>query len=248
MSHIIVIEDDRSIAEMLQFHMREQGYEVTHFADGEQARQYLLKESYHLVILDIMLPGCNGLDICKQLRHEKPETPILMLTSLSGEADRVIGLELGADDYLTKPFSMRECVARVKALLRRAQVTQPDQDKRAEIEQLSTEELTLDAGSRTVILEEKSLELTAREFDLLFYLLKNKGRVFSRNQLLDAVWGYSHDGYEHTVNTHINRLRNKLKRQKDKPDFIQTVWGVGYKFIDENALPVNVDEEAGGKK
>ncbi len=245
MSHIIIVEDDRSIAEMLQFHMREQGYEVTHFADGELARQYLLKETYHLVILDIMLPGCNGLDICKQLRHEKPETPILMLTSLSGEADRVIGLELGADDYLTKPFSMRECVARVKALLRRSQVAQPDQEKSPEVEQLSIEELVMDAGSRTVFLDNKSLELTAREFDLLFYLLKNKGRVFSRNQLLDAVWGYSHDGYEHTVNTHINRLRNKLKRAEGKADFIQTVWGVGYKFSDERSVPVS---DAGVKK
>ncbi len=234
MSHIVIVEDDQSIAEMLQFHMQEQGYQVTHFADGEVARQYLLKESCCLVILDIMLPGCNGLDICKQLRHEKPETPILMLTSLSGEADRVIGLELGADDYLTKPFSMRECVARVKALLRRSQVVVKEEIKGAESEKLNINELELNAVSRTVVLNKQRVELTAREFDLLFYLAKNTDRVFSRNQLLDAVWGYSHDGYEHTVNTHINRLRNKLKRPEGKADFIQTVWGVGYKFSGED--------------
>jgi len=242
MPHIIIVEDDQSIAEMLQFHMQEQGYQITHFSDGEMARQFLLKqhqgsdEAFDVVILDIMLPGCNGLDICKQLRHEKPLTPILMLTSLSGEADRVIGLELGADDYLTKPFSMRECVARVKALLRRSQAVQSvqsEQSKMAEVEKLHIAELVLDSGSRTVLLDHQSIELTAREFNLLFYLLQHKGRVFSRNQLLDAVWGYSHDGYEHTVNTHINRLRNKLKRSDDKADFIQTVWGVGYKFADE---------------
>jgi len=242
MSHIVIVEDDHSIAEMLQFHMQEQGYRVTHFADGEEARQYLLKESCCLVILDIMLPGCNGLDICKQLRYEKPETPILMLTSLSGEADRVIGLELGADDYLTKPFSMRECVARVKALLRRSQVVLKEDVKSAVSEKLSIDELELNAISRTVSLDKKKKELTAREFDLLFYLAKNKDRVFSRNQLLDAVWGYSHDGYEHTVNTHINRLRNKLKRSEGKVDFIQTVWGVGYKFSAEDASTTPLDD------
>ena len=241
MSHIVIVEDDHSIAEMLQFHMQEQGYEVTHFSDGEVARQYLLRENYCLAVLDIMLPGCNGLDICKQLRHEKPEIPILMLTSLSGEADRVIGLELGADDYLTKPFSMRECVARVKALLRRSQVVQSELVKGSDLEQLQIEELILDARSRSVMLGQKKLELTAREFDLLFYLLKNKGRVFSRNQLLDAVWGYSHDGYEHTVNTHINRLRNKLKRKKGKVDFIQTVWGVGYKLSGDDSFSEDSD-------
>ncbi len=235
MSHIVIVEDDKPIAEMLQFHMKEQGFRVTCFSDGELARQYLLKESCCLVILDIMLPSCNGLDVCKQVRHEKPELPILMLTSLSSEADRVIGLELGADDYLTKPFSMRECVARVKALLRRSQLANNGQKEVETIEQLQIYELTLDARSRVVLLDNKPVELTAREFDLLFYLMKNKGRVFSRSQLLDTVWGYSHDGYEHTINTHINRLRNKLKRDEGKTDFIETVWGVGYKFCEDSS-------------
>lgn len=231
MNHIVIVEDDESIAEMLTFHMQGQGHQVTHFADGEIAHQQLLLNDYDLVLLDIMLPNCNGLDICKELRQSKPQIPILMLTSLDGEADRVIGLELGADDYLTKPFSMRECIARVKALLRRAQFTSVEAPVvTAQDERLSSGELTLDAGSRVVTLAERTIELTAREFDLLFFLAQHSGRVYSRSQLLDAIWGYSHDGYEHTINTHINRLRNKLKRGAGQADFIQTVWGVGYKF------------------
>ena len=231
MKHIVIVEDDESIAEMLAFHMKAQGYKTTHFADGELARQSLLRDDYDLVLLDIMLPNCNGLDICKELRQQKPGIPILMLTSMDGEADRVIGLELGADDYLTKPFSMRECVARVKALLRRSQLHQAEPVDNHTSEQLQVNELAIDSGSRVVTLAGNAIELTAREFDLLFYLAQHNGRVYSRTQLLDSIWGYSHDGYEHTINTHINRLRNKLKRVDGRPDFIQTVWGVGYKFL-----------------
>ena len=232
MNHIAIVEDDASIAEMLSFHMTSQGYQITHFADGEEARKNLMETDYDLVLLDIMLPNCNGLDICKALRQRSPTVPILMLTSLDGEADRVIGLELGADDYLTKPFSMRECTARVKALLRRSQLSAPVEAAAIEVqEKLDIAELSLDSGSRVVTLDGRAVELTAREFDLLFYLVQHHGRVYSRSQLLDAVWGYSHDGYEHTINTHINRLRNKLKRSNGEAEFIQTVWGVGYKFV-----------------
>lgn len=230
MSHIVIVEDDESIAEMLMYHLKAQGHQVTHFADGEIARQQLLQHDYDVVLLDIMLPGCNGLDICKEVRQHKPSLPILMLTSLDGEADRVIGLELGADDYLTKPFSMRECVARVKALLRRSQLSHNTPEPEASPEQIQIAELCIDSGSRVVTLNDGTIELTAREFDLLFFLAKHIGRVYSRAQLLDEVWGYSHDGYEHTINTHINRLRNKLKRGAGKADFLQTVWGIGYKF------------------
>ncbi|RVU83535.1 response regulator transcription factor [Leucothrix sargassi] len=233
MKHIAIVEDDTSIAEMLSFHMSAQGYEVTHFEDGEVARQKLLSNSYDIVLLDIMLPNCNGLDICKELRQKNPSIPILMLTSLDGEADRVIGLELGADDYLTKPFSMRECTARVKALLRRSQLLAPVEvvDEAPNEDKLTIAELTLTASSRVVCFNKQEVDFTAREFDLLYYLAQNAGRVYSRSQLLDAIWGYSHDGYEHTINTHINRLRNKLKRDNGKSEFIQTVWGVGYKFV-----------------
>ena len=229
MEHIIVVEDDQAIADMLCLHLKEQHYQVTHFDDGLQARTFLLKEKYDLVLLDIMLPNYNGLDICKELRQVQPIIPILLLTSMSGEADRVIGLELGADDYLTKPFSLRECIARVKALLRRSQYSQAPVEE-DHTQELSFKELYIHISHRKIKLASINVDLTAREFDLLVFLASHAEQVFSRNQLLDSVWGYSHEGYEHTVNTHINRLRNKLKRSDNKPDFIQTVWGVGYKF------------------
>ena len=229
MEHIVVVEDDQAIADMLCLHLKEQHYQVTHIDDGLAARTFLLKQNYDLVILDIMLPNYNGLDICKELRQVQPITPILLLTSMSSEIDRVIGLELGADDYLTKPFSLRECIARIKALLRRSQYSQVPIE--AEDEQESSHaELYIHLSHRQVKLGENNIDLTAREFDLLVYMAQHPEQVFSRNQLLDSVWGYSHEGYEHTVNTHINRLRNKLKRDDNKADFIQTVWGVGYKF------------------
>jgi DNA-binding response OmpR family regulator len=229
MEHIVVVEDDQAIADMLCLHLKEQHYQVTHIDDGLRAREFLLKESYDLVLLDIMLPNYNGLDICKELRQVQPITPILLLTSMSGEADRVIGLELGADDYLTKPFSLRECIARVKALLRRSQYSQAPTEEDND-QELEFKELYIHVSHRQIKLAETNVDLTAREFDLLVFLASHSEQVFSRNQLLDSVWGYSHEGYEHTVNTHINRLRNKLKRSDNKPDFIQTVWGVGYKF------------------
>ena len=229
MEHIVVVEDDQSIADMVSLHLKEQHYQVTHIDDGLKAKEFLLNEEYDLVLLDIMLPNYNGLDICKELRQKRPIVPILMLTSMSGEADRVIGLELGADDYLTKPFSLRECIARVKALLRRSQYSQATAEGEPSNE-LIFDELYIHPSHRLIKVDNTSVELTAREFDLLLHLAMHPDQVFSRNQLLDSVWGYSHEGYEHTVNTHINRLRNKLKRTNNKPDFIQTVWGVGYKF------------------
>lgn len=238
MYKIILVEDDPAIAEMLIYHLQDFSYETVHFDDGLKAKEYLMNADYDLVILDIMLPGYNGLDLCRELRSFRPTTPIMMLTSLDSEADRVIGLELGADDYLTKPFSMRECQARIKALLRRCEINNKfsvDDTTTTTQQKIIFEELSISSKSRRVLLDDNAVELTAREFDLLFFFAQNQQQVYTRGQLLDAVWGYAHDGYEHTVNTHINRLRKKLKRLKDKPDFIQTVWAVGYKFLDESA-------------
>jgi len=231
MPKIIIVEDDPAIAEMLLYHLQDLGYKTEHFSNGLKAKKYLASASYDLVLLDIMLPDYNGLDLCRELRQQRPTTPIMLLTSLDSEADRVVGLELGADDYLTKPFSMRECQARIKALLRRCDINQQSQHAANSQQEVAFEELHINHGSRQVLLDAKTIELTAREFDLLFYLAQNPQQVYSRSQLLDAVWGYSHEGYEHTVNTHINRLRKKLKRSDSKPDFIQTVWAVGYKFL-----------------
>ncbi len=237
MPKIIIVEDDPAIAEMLVYHLQDIGYETIHFDDGLKAKEHLISSDYDLVVLDIMLPNYNGLDLCKELRALRPTTPIMMLTSLDSEADRVIGLELGADDYLTKPFSMRECQARIKALLRRCELNNQFDNTNVSIAQpteLLFKELKINSNSRSVLLDAGVIELTAREFDLLFYLAQNQQQVYSRSELLDAVWGYAHEGYEHTVNTHINRLRKKLKRLDDKPDFIQTVWAVGYKFLSED--------------
>jgi DNA-binding response OmpR family regulator len=237
MPKIIIVEDDPAIAEMLVYHLQDLSYETVHFDDGLKAKDYLTTSDYDLVVLDIMLPSYNGLDLCKELRALRPATPIMMLTSLDSEADRVIGLELGADDYLAKPFSMRECQARIKALLRRCELNNHSDSADVLINEpteLIFEELAINNKSRRVLLDGSVIELTAREFDLLFYLAQNQQQVYSRSELLDAVWGYTHDGYEHTVNTHINRLRKKLKRSDNKPDFIQTVWAVGYKFLSED--------------
>ena len=234
MSKIVVVEDDPDIAEMLVYHLRDLGYDINHFADGLQAREYLSNSSCDLVLLDIMLPGYNGLDLCRELRLKNPSLPIMLLTSLDSEADRVVGLELGADDYLTKPFSMRECQARIKALLRRSQLNSEDSQLSSTNNVFTFEELQISEESHKVSVDGKTIELTAREFDLLLFLAKNKYKVYSRDELLNSVWGYTHEGYEHTVNTHINRIRKKLKRSDNKPDFIQTVWAVGYKFLDES--------------
>ena len=249
MPKIIIVEDDPAIAEMLVYHLADLGYATKHFSDGLKAKAYLSDGKYDLVILDIMLPGCNGLDICRDLRQKNQAIPIMLLTSLDSETDRVVGLELGADDYLTKPFSMRECQARIKALLRRSELNKklnsehspepgsdesPTQQADKPPSKINYEELVINEASRVVSLDNKTVELAAKEFELLYYLATHQQQVFTRSQLLDAIWGYNHEGYEHTVNTHINRIRKKLKRSDNKPDFIQTVWAVGYKFLDQD--------------
>ena len=185
-----------------------------------------------MLVLDLMMPRVDGLEVCKALRAQGRDTPILMLTAKSTELDRVLGLELGADDYLTKPFSMAELLARVKALLRRADLMQ--QARQAQDDDvdrvLSNGQLEIHPAKRRVIVRGNEVELTALEFDLLLHFASHPGRVFSRSQLLDAVWGYTHDGYEHTVTTHINRLRAKLEADPMRPAYVLTVRGAGYKF------------------
>ena len=223
---ILVIEDDPDISGLVELHLTDAGYSIELVADGTTGLERALSEGYDLVVLDIMLPGIDGLEICRRLRTDKPELPILMLTARSTELDRVLGLEMGADDYLTKPFSVRELVARVKAIFRRMEVF----DSQTPPDTLELGRLRIDTDARRVLVEDEPVELTAREFDLLVFFARNPGRVFTRNQLLDNVWGYTHSGYEHTVNTHINRLRGKLESDPSHPRYILTVWGVGYRF------------------
>lgn len=228
MKKILVIEDDHDIAFLVAMHLRDHGYDVKVCNQGQAGLQQALTPGYELIILDLMLPGVDGLEICRRVRAREQYVPILMLTARSTETDRVLGLELGADDYLTKPFSIRELVARVKAICRRMEVMNGQQ--KLQQRRVERGELVIDRQGRTVVLAGRMVELTAREFDLLWHFACHPGQVFSRCQLLDAVWGYSHEGYEHTVNSHINRLRAKIERDPSSPTFILTVWGVGYKF------------------
>ena len=229
---ILIVEDDPDIAQLLSMHIAEAGYQLERADSGERAMEIAESTPPDLVVLDLMLPGIDGLEVCKRLRRKDERLPILMLTAKSSELDRVLGLELGADDYLTKPFSVVELMARIRALLRRSDLLEQARSAPAPEEVLRFRDLQIDAARHRVETAEGPVELTAREFDLLFYLASSPGRVFSRAQLLDAVWGYDHDGYEHTVNTHINRLRIKIEKDPAQPEYVKTVWGVGYKFDD----------------
>lgn len=197
--------------------------------NGLKGMQMALDREWSVIILDLKLPGMDGIQICQQLRAKGKYTPILMLTAKSTELDRVLGLEIGADDYLTKPFSVLEMVARVKALMRRFDVSTGYSAKQST--QLNFENLQLFPDERKVILKGKEIELTAKEFDLLYFFASHPNIAYKRSQLLDQVWGYGHDGYEHTVNSHMNRLRNKIEDDPNDIKFIKTIWGVGYKFI-----------------
>jgi DNA-binding response OmpR family regulator len=230
---ILVAEDQTDIRDLLVLNLRGAGYEVQAVADGSAALASQTDKASDLLILDLMMPGVDGLEVCKALRARGRGTPILMLTAKSTELDRVLGLELGADDYLTKPFSLAELLARVKALLRRAELLRVAQtDARAQAEAIRNGGLEIWPTRRQVRAAGRAIELTALEFDLLLHFATHPGHVFSRGQLLDAVWGYTHDGYEHTVTTHINRLRAKLEADPMRPEMILTVRGAGYKMRD----------------
>ena len=226
---ILVIEDNVDIANLVMVNLRGKNMSVDHAANGNKGLQMALTGNYQLVVLDLMLPGMDGMDICRTMRSEKNFTPVLMLTARTSELDRVLGLEVGADDYLTKPFSVPELVARVNAILRRSEQYQ-DSVKTNTTEKLQFGGLCVDPDTRQVSLGDEGVELTAKEFDLLWHFANNPGRVYTRSQLLSSVWGYGHDGYEHTVNSHINRLRAKIEADPAKPQYVITVWGVGYKF------------------
>ena len=236
-AHILVAEDQTDIRELLVMNLRGAGYEVAAVGDGQAALARQLEAPSDLLILDLMMPRMDGLEVCKALRAKGSAAPILMLTAKSTELDRVLGLELGADDYLTKPFSLAELLARVKALLRRADLlaaaqaaAQAPGAKSAGL--IRNGELEIQPAKRQVRYRGETIDFTALEFDLLLHFASHPGHVFSRSQLLDAVWGYTHDGYEHTVTTHINRLRAKLEADPMRPELILTARGAGYKMRD----------------
>ena len=236
---VLIIEDNADIARLVQTHLRDIDCAADIAADGEQGLAQFKQQDYALVVLDLMLPGIDGLAVCRELRTGPNYIPILILTAKSTELDRVVGLEMGADDYLTKPFSLLELQARIKALLRRSDaLAAPSStatsaaDSSDRPSRIDHNALQIDIDKREVRVNDQQIALTAREFDLLLHFAQHPGHVFSRVQLLDQVWGYNHDGYEHTVNSHINRLRAKIESNPAKPEYILTVWGVGYKMAE----------------
>ncbi len=229
MRKILLIEDDRDISNLVRIHLTDLQFEVEQIFDGKEGLLRAMEKQHCLIVLDLMLPGMDGITICQRLRAEKVSTPILMLTSKAEEIDKVLGLETGADDYMTKPFSVRELVARVKALLRRMENAPAPAESNGDIR---ISGLHINTQKRAVDVHDARVELTPKEYDLLLHLASHPGVTFTREELLSKVWGYEFSGYEHTVNSHINRLRNKVEKNIATPEFILTTWGVGYRFID----------------
>lgn len=231
--HVLIVEDEPDLARVVGRHVESIGCQVRLAGSGEEALA-LADEAFDLVLLDVMLPGIDGLEVCRRLRAMKRYMPVLMLTARSSDIDKVMGLESGADDYLAKPFSVQELLARIKAIFRRMDAMAAPQGAREQTIEIGGR-LVIDPNTREVRVAGQQVELTQKEFELLVHFARNPGRVYSRAQLLDSVWGYNHDGYEHAVNCHINRLRAKIELDPGEPTLLLTVWGVGYKFSTEAA-------------
>jgi two-component system, OmpR family, alkaline phosphatase synthesis response regulator PhoP len=228
---VLVVDDEQSIVTLLQYNLKQAGFEVVTANDGEEGMNKAISERPDLMILDLMLPKLDGIEVCKQLRQQKVMTPILMLTAKDDEFDKVLGLELGADDYMTKPFSPREVVARVKAILRRTQFqNEPEKKEEEDTEKIVIGDLEILPEHYEAYFHRERLELTPKEFELLSYLAKHKGRVLTRDQLLSAVWNYDFAGDTRIVDVHISHLREKIEKNTKKPLYIKTIRGLGYKL------------------
>lgn len=231
MKNVLIVEDDIDILSLIHLHLMDMDCTVTKSMNGKHGLQLAIDKGFDLIILDITLPDLDGLSICRHLRAHDDFTPLLMLTAKADEFDKVLGLESGADDYLTKPFGIREFIARVKALLRRTE--RFTNASKAIAASIQTGQIEIDIPMRKVNVSGARVELTPKEFDLLVLLARNPGRSYSRAELLHTVWGYEFMGYEHTVNSHINRLRAKIEPKEPTPQYILTTWGVGYRFNDQ---------------
>lgn len=232
MKRVLIIEDDPQIVDLIEIHLTDLGCSLVRASDGLRGLAAAEGSKFDLIILDLMLPHVDGFEVCRRLRMQKINTPILMLTAKSEEIDKVLGLETGADDYLTKPFSVRELIARVKAIFRRTSLSQQKiEEEPPSI--LDFGDLVIDLEKRKVTLQQKRVELSPKEFELLALMASQPGKSYDRQRLLTLVWGYDFDGFEHTVNSHINRLRRKIEPQADQPRYILTTWGVGYRFNEE---------------
>lgn len=230
---VIVIEDDPEISELLRIHLEDLDCKVSTYDDGKEGYNQILKKEDDLVILDIKLPGMDGIEICQKTRAQDIDIPIIMLTARSEEIDRVLGLEVGADDYMTKPFSIREFIARVKAIFRRTKIIEERLSRNQPHNLINYDDLEINVDLRKVLVQDQKVDLSPKEFELLVLMASNPGKSYNRSRLLSLIWGYDFEGYEHTVNSHINRLRAKIEPDMDNPKYIITTWGVGYKFNEE---------------
>lgn len=228
---VLIIEDERDLALLMKRHLEDSGFSIQTESRGDDGLRAAEASSFDLILLDLMLPGMDGLEVCRRLRSQNVQTPILMVTARTTEVEKVLGLEMGADDYIAKPFGIAELTARVKAILRRMENLAASSAADGAAIQVGTS-VHIDPATRQVLVRGMAVNLTPKEYELLLHLARNPGRVYTRSQLLDAVWGYSHDGYEHAVNCHINRLRAKLEQDHAHPEILLTVWGVGYKLAD----------------
>lgn len=231
MKKVLVIEDDVTITDLLEIHLTDMDCEVAKAHNGLDGLKLALETEPDLIVLDISMPGMDGIEVCQKVRAQK-NTPIIMLTAKSEEIDRVIGLEVGADDYITKPFSVREFLARVKAIFRRTKMIKDSLENSASTK-LEFDGLSVNIETRRVLVNDEKVELSPKEFDLLVLMASNPGKSYSRADLLKLIWGYDFDGYEHTVNSHINRLRAKIEPDMATPTYILTTWSVGYRFNEE---------------
>jgi DNA-binding response OmpR family regulator len=231
MKKVLVIEDDENIIELLNIHLKDLSCEVSTTGNGNDALEIATQNNFDLIILDLMLPGLNGMEICRRIRQQDRTTPIMILSAQSEEIDKVVGLETGADDYLTKPFSVREFIARVNVIFRRREHSGKVIYNNKAI--MKFDELEIDIDKRKITLNNSRIDLSPKEFDLITLLASNPGKSYNRKHLLNLVWSYDFEGYEHTVNSHINRLRGKIEKDISNPKYILTTWGVGYRFNEE---------------
>ncbi|MBS9462343.1 response regulator transcription factor [Flagellimonas sp. 389] len=233
MKKVLIVEDDIEIIRLLEIHLKDLGCNILTATRGDIGLRKAINENPDLIILDVMLPEMDGIEICQKIRANNIKSPILMLTARSEEIDKVLGLEVGADDYLTKPFSVREFIARVKAIFRRQKMDIVENTSDENPKLMEFDALSINIDMRKVLLNGKKIELSPKEFELLVLLSSNPGKSYDRTKLLNMIWGYDFKGYEHTVNSHINRLRAKIEPDMSNPKFILTTWGVGYKFNEE---------------
>jgi len=231
MKKALIVEDEKHIVDLLTIHLKDLHLDVDTADNGVKGLELALTGEYAVIILDVMMPEKDGIQVCNELRGAGIQTPVLMLTAKSEEFDKVLGLEIGADDYMTKPFGIREFIARIKALLRRFEKYSIVEGPEKKI--IEVDNLVISLEKRSVKQDRTTLDLTPKEFDLLFLLASNPGKSYSREDLLKLVWGYDFKGYEHTVNSHVNRLRAKIEKDPNHPEFVKTVWGIGYSFKEE---------------